>query len=436
MATGSNSHSHPVKVGGKTYSTGSIGHQHTETPKPADALTAAEVAALKALLVAGGGGGGTAPGTPNPPPDPPLPPVISGIAISNVTTTGFTVSWTTDAATTGIVEYGTGTGYDSQTAATSSGTTHQRSITGLTAATTYHFRVQATNAGGVALSSDRTVTTVAVPAPPPGTSITVNSISALKAALANNTYTEIVVANGTYSIAPASSQATNSLNIGSAYASRTNPVTVRAETSGSVTFDGGGAQYTGAIWFFGGAHHQTWEGFKFANCKPLQFGVVVFGRLNASQPTVAPHHITMNDCDILASCTSSFAGEGDHAVYIKAATGGVNNITLDGWTVNGSGGINTFIHIYDDSGDGCYDIDVTNFTVTGTHKAIMVWWASAHDLLFQNGVITNATKYAISPYRVGANVVFDNVDSTGSGIAGNEGTVQGSPTINPNCSLG
>jgi hypothetical protein len=202
-----------------------------------------------------------------------------------------------------------------------------------------------------------------------------------------------------------------------------------------VTFDGGGATYTGAIWFCEGAHHQTWEGFKFANCKPTQFGIVVFGRLNASQPSAAPHHITMNDCEVLSSCTSTFAGEGDHAVYIKAATGGVHDILLDGWTVNGAGGINTFIHIYDDSGDGCYNVDVTNFTVTGTHKAIMVWWASAHDLLFQNGTITNATKYAISPYRVGANVVFDNVDSTGSGSGGNEGTVQGSPTINANCSL-
>lgn len=419
-----------------------MGHRHkdsrekwttTDADLPLEARVTKLEGQVKLILAAGSGDGGTTPEPPNPPPDP-LPPVISGITVSGITTTGATISWTTDVASTGVVASGQTTAYGSTTSPTASGTSHNRTLSGLTPGTTYHFQVRATASGLTSNSSDRTFTTTQETAPPPGTSITVNSISALKAALANNTYTEIVVANGTYAIAPASGGQSNSLNIGSAYASRTNPVTIRAATPGSVTFDGGGAQYTGAIWFNGGAHHQTWEGFKFANCKPLQFGVVVFGRLNSSQPTAAPHHITMNDCEILASCTSTYAGEGDHAVYIKAATGGVNNILLDGWTVDGAGGINTFIHIYDDSGDGCYNVTVSNFSVTGTHKAIMVWWASAHDLLFLNGTITNATKYAVSPWRVGANVVFNNVDSTGSGTAGNEGTTQGTPTY-IGCSL-
>jgi hypothetical protein len=45
--------------------------------------------------------------------------------------------------------------------------------------------------------------------------------------------------------------------IGARYAGRTNPVTVRAETPGGVTFDGGGTTYFGGITFVEGAHHQT-----------------------------------------------------------------------------------------------------------------------------------------------------------------------------------
>jgi len=62
--TSSNSHDHPVKVGGKSYRTGSIGHQHTVP----DQFTPAEVTALKAILAAGGSGGGTTPVPNDPPP--------------------------------------------------------------------------------------------------------------------------------------------------------------------------------------------------------------------------------------------------------------------------------------------------------------------------------------------------------------------------------
>ena len=75
---------------------------------------------------------------------------------------------------------------------------------------------------------------------PAGPSVRVTSVAALLTALADNTVTEIVVANGTYRVSPASSKASNSLWIGSRYASRTRAVTVRAETRGGVTFDGGG----------------------------------------------------------------------------------------------------------------------------------------------------------------------------------------------------
>ena len=67
------------------------------------------------------------------------------------------------------------------------------------------------------------------------------SIPALLTSLDDNAVTDIVVANGTYRVSPSSSQRSNSLWIGARFADRTNPVTVRAETRGGVTFDGGGA---------------------------------------------------------------------------------------------------------------------------------------------------------------------------------------------------
>lgn len=161
-STGSNSHNHPVKVAGKTYTTGSIGHQHTDPDHPADVLTAAEVTALRALLAAAGGGGGTIP-DPNPPQVPPpdiTAPTISGVQITGITTTGATVAWTTNEAATGFVEYGTTTQYGSQTSATSSGTSHSRNLPGLLPGQLYHIRIRATDtAGNVRVDSDRTFTT-------------------------------------------------------------------------------------------------------------------------------------------------------------------------------------------------------------------------------------------------------------------------------------
>ena len=75
----------------------------------------------------------------------------------------------------------------------------------------------------------------------------------------------IVVANGTYHISQPATEQSDSLWIGSRFAGRTRPITVRAATIGGVTFDGGGATYFGGISFKDGAHDQTWDGFNFAS---------------------------------------------------------------------------------------------------------------------------------------------------------------------------
>jgi hypothetical protein len=91
-------------------------------------------------------------------------PVISGIAASNVTTAGATISWTTDVASNSQVEYGTSTSYGSLTSLASSlVTSHIQAISGLQASTTYHFRVRSANgSGNLSLSGDNTFTTSSV----------------------------------------------------------------------------------------------------------------------------------------------------------------------------------------------------------------------------------------------------------------------------------
>jgi regulation of enolase protein 1 (concanavalin A-like superfamily) len=97
-----------------------------------------------------------------PPPDT-TPPVISAVA-ATTRATAATVTWSTDEASTSSVDYGTTAAYGSTASASGSGTSHSVSITGLTCATAYHFRVHSTDAAGnVASSGDASFTTGACP---------------------------------------------------------------------------------------------------------------------------------------------------------------------------------------------------------------------------------------------------------------------------------
>lgn len=86
-------------------------------------------------------------------------PMISSIASSTGEFTA-TISWTTDEAASSRVDYGSTDSYGSSSSTSALTTSHSISLTGLTAATTYHFRAQSTDAAGnIATSSDYTFST-------------------------------------------------------------------------------------------------------------------------------------------------------------------------------------------------------------------------------------------------------------------------------------
>ncbi len=99
------------------------------------------------------------------------PPIISSVAASSITTTGATITWTTNEASDSQVEYGTTISYGSSSALNVSLlTSHSISLGGLAASTLYHYRVKSRDAAGnLATSGDVTFTTTAT-----GTALTVN----------------------------------------------------------------------------------------------------------------------------------------------------------------------------------------------------------------------------------------------------------------------
>ena len=89
------------------------------------------------------------------PPDT-TPPVTSGISVSPGTTTA-TVTWTTDESSSSTVSFGTSTSLGN-TAAGAAGTSHSVTLSGLTAGTTYYFRVTSVDSSGNSATSPAATT--------------------------------------------------------------------------------------------------------------------------------------------------------------------------------------------------------------------------------------------------------------------------------------
>jgi hypothetical protein len=116
---------------------------------------------LSAYTIDTTGGGGSGGGTTQ------QPPAVVTSPASGVTATAATLNGTVSpqgAATTYRFDWGTTTGYGNTAGAGSAGsgttaTAVSASLTGLSPATTYHYRVEATNPAGTALGADQTFTT-------------------------------------------------------------------------------------------------------------------------------------------------------------------------------------------------------------------------------------------------------------------------------------
>jgi len=89
--------------------------------------------------------------------------VISNVAAGSVTTSGATITWTTNANSDSQVEYGVDTGYGLLAPTTPNPAlviAHSQGLSGLTAGTVYHYRVRSRDAGGkLAVSGDFTFAT-------------------------------------------------------------------------------------------------------------------------------------------------------------------------------------------------------------------------------------------------------------------------------------
>jgi hypothetical protein len=110
-----------------------------------------------------------------PPTEPPPPsgdttaPVISGVNASLVTSTDAAIMWSTNEAATCQVEYGTSASYGKSTTPTSGGMTqHSTKLSGLSAGTTYNYRVRSADAAGnLAVSGNYTFKTPSGSSTPP-----------------------------------------------------------------------------------------------------------------------------------------------------------------------------------------------------------------------------------------------------------------------------
>jgi chitodextrinase len=90
-------------------------------------------------------------------------PVISSLSLGSISNTSAFITWTTNETADTQVEYGLTSSYGSQTTLnTSMATSHSQSLSGLTANTTYHYRVKSRDAAGnLVQSEDRTFLTTA-----------------------------------------------------------------------------------------------------------------------------------------------------------------------------------------------------------------------------------------------------------------------------------
>jgi hypothetical protein len=115
----------------------------------------------------------------------PTAPVISNIAVSNISTTSATVTWSTDINSNGSVNYGTTIAYGASASDTATSTmSHSVTLNNLSQGTLYHFDVMS----GSATSSDQQFVTESTASSTP---LAIDSISTNQSSgVADNTYAD------------------------------------------------------------------------------------------------------------------------------------------------------------------------------------------------------------------------------------------------------
>ena len=97
-------------------------------------------------------------------------PIISGITVSNTTSSGATISWTTNELSDSKVNFGTSISYGQNVSSSGLTTSHSLNLTGLSANTGYHFQVQSKDpSNNTASSSDNTFLTQGISSTPTAT---------------------------------------------------------------------------------------------------------------------------------------------------------------------------------------------------------------------------------------------------------------------------
>lgn len=91
-------------------------------------------------------------------------PIISNFSVTNIKHNAATINYNTNENTTGKIEYGKTTSYGSEVTITPPKTDHHKRITGLSASTTYHYRIWANDSfNNTNISSDHTFKTDSSP---------------------------------------------------------------------------------------------------------------------------------------------------------------------------------------------------------------------------------------------------------------------------------
>ena len=211
---------------------------------------------------------------------------------------------------------------------------------------------------------------------------------------------------------------------GDRLASRTRPITVRAETVGGVTLDGSGDSGAyGALSFEDGAHDQTWDGFRFANMAAQYTGIIEVG---GYLPRRTPYNITVRNMTITWTCTgrATYADGStwDHGMYIAHAVGvGPHDLlsrtsrsTAAATLPAPSTSTTAMLH-----NPAAWNVTVRGLHVTNTQQAIILWSDGLRNIVFDGADISGAKAYGVrfesSP---ASGIVFKNITSVNSGYRG------------------